>query len=232
VYVAQSGQVYVSHSQFISNTGRGSGGALRFSPFFPDSRIVISNSVISQNQVRPAFNPDGSQYAEGGAIGIRFPTEVSNYELVISSSTIVKNWAAFQGGALASNLTRDHNVQINNSIFWGNKSPSQRLATTGLEIVANHSTFWDGRGGDGIVPFGGISNGNDDRFPQFADWSGNDFQLTPTSPAVNSGNNDLLLRDSLDVDGDMNTVEFALDLLRRNRLFGETTDRGAFELQN
>ena len=232
LYSQQSGNILISHSEITHNRGRGFGGGIRYSPFFSNSNLLISNSLIAENYAQSlSFNGNAG---DGGAIYI--PFSIESGEIVIASSTIVKNRADNRGGFGAAHPESDvtTNFEFRNSIVWGNNAPTEPLLPEGdgqFSVTAFHSFFSDDAGGDGVIPFGGAANNNQDRFPKFVDWAGGDYRLAASSPAINSGDNSLLERDQRDVDDDGNTIEFAPDLEFKGRALGGVTDAGAFEFR-
>lgn len=177
--------------QFVSNTAA-TGGGLCVSGGQPQ----VSNALFTNNAA-----------VQGGAV-----YAVSASSATFSGVTFSSNSASEAGGAIHNYYTNSA-VTIRNSILWGN------LAPTGPEFFAPDpagSTIQAS-----IVAGGYVGDGNRDSTPLFvrdpapgpdairgtADDDAGDLRLRAGSPAIDAGDNNAVLADSVDLDGDDDTHE-------------------------
>ena len=107
---------------------------------------------------------------------------------------------------------------VNNCILWANvanESPStNQLRIQGGSVSTRNNLIQD---------FTSTLNGNSNSNPQFVNASNGDFRLLETSPAIDSGDNDVYQS----VTGV--SPEDDIDLAGNSRLIGASIDRGPFE---
>lgn len=179
----------------------------------------------------------GNAANNGGGIFVGDPSSVvSAGKVIVSGCTFHANTALMEGGGISTNINFSPRivVQLYNSILWGNRSG----AGTTLGGVADHYT--DVR--YSLVQGGWVGAGNRNEDPLFRSMALRDLRLQPGSPAIDAGDNDLVLRDVNDVDSDGDELErVQLDLAGRRRRVdvpqspdtglgtGPITDMGALE---
>jgi predicted outer membrane repeat protein len=115
----------------------------------------------------------------------------------LSNSTLVGN-SAYWGAAIYSS-----NLQIVNSIIWGNTGGSQQIYTGGQALSVRYS----------IVQGGYAGTGNLDVAPQFVNAAGGDFHLLRGSPGIDAGDPfTSLTPGSVDMDGDPRIFGVRIDM--------------------
>jgi hypothetical protein len=97
------------------------------------------------------------------------------------------------------NASHGIEVQLYNSVLWGNRSAS------GTTLGGAPGHFTDVRYCVVEGGWAGTSNLNID--PRFRDRVRRDLRLSPSSPAIDAGDNELVLRDRNDIDRDGDLVE-------------------------
>ena len=148
----------------------------------------------------------------------------------MTNCTFSNNSAGGNNGGFSNSLVVG---SVENCVFWNNTdvtgaTESAQLATN---ATVSNSTV------QGLSALAG--NGNISLNPQFVDPLGpdgiagtldDDLRLLSNSPAIDAGDNALLPDDTLDVDGDGDTVEKTpLDLDGTGRIKNGTVDMGAYE---
>ncbi len=117
---------------------------------------------------------------------------------------------------------------LTNSILWGNAAPDgAQIYNEWSTPTISHSLV------EGGCPAGATCDEHtiyED--PLFVDAPNGDLHLQPTSPAIDVGDNGALPADTLDLDGDGDTVEpLPLDLDGNPRIVNGIVDMGAYEVQ-
>jgi hypothetical protein len=135
-------------------------------------------------------------------------------ELLIRNCTIVSNRATTMwGGGLYVHPNSGPMTIINTIIYsntaLNNNCPNYAADTSNGVFFTNSCT----------MPLPTNSTGNITNYPQFADWSNNNYRLTDNSPCVNTGKNQAWMTRAVDLDGQR----------RIDRLSG-LVDMGAYEL--
>ncbi len=186
---------------FIQNRATsGSGGGV-----YLDSKTnLVANNVFAANA------QTGS--GQGGGLCV---TSISLLDMV--NNTLTANSAADGGGVafLLNGVTET--LHVYNNVFWNNVGAGSGgdvyLTGTGArtEFVNNNASA--------IAGTWGVSVGNIDVAPSFADAANNDYHLTTNSPCVNAGTNNAPQLPATDADGDP-------------RIAGGRVDMGAYEFSN
>lgn len=210
---------------FASNEALAGGGM-----YNDESNPDVMNSVFSGNRAL-----DNTLRGGGGMYNFRGIPFVTN-------SVFYGNISANEGGAIFNNTSDPF---LLNSILWDNQSAGQEN-----EIfdggIAGSSTFVAASIVDGGVPASAINGaGNLIGNPFFVNPSGADnipgtlddnFRLSPTSPAIDTGEIQFLLFDVLDLDDDGDIGEtIPVDFDGNARIFNQTglalarVDMGAYE---
>ncbi len=208
-----------------------------FNTIFVDNRASREGGALMSDEdttlvVNVLFNANSTQ-GEGGAVRCSFG------KLTVVNSTLVNNKANISGGGFSCNSGQN---DVQNTILWKNLA-DQIHFTPG---ISDDNFFSIGYS----IHEGGLSRNvtdagaNIDADPLFQHELGpdglpgtidDDFQLQPNSPAIDFGNNDLLVPDILDLDEDSDTVETVpSDLADRVRIHQSTAavpivDMGAYE---
>lgn len=132
---------------------------------------------------------------EGGGV-----YAIYDYLFTLTNCTVINNSSQAGGGVATSPEKNWNGVSIYNSIVWGN-SPD-----------ATHGSFQEILNSD--IAGGHEGAGNIDANPLFV--GNGDYRLRPTSPCVNTGDNDAPDLPDTDKDG-------------KPRIIGGTVDMGAYE---
>ena len=203
--------------EFMGNQAGFNGGALKLQ----STNMTMANCLFNTN----------TSIENGGAI--HTVTDI----LDISNCTLVNNRAEVSGGGIVTlgvNITN-----VTNSIFWDNSERSTNSAISAqlhsdfgginnfnYSCVFNYDPSFGGIGNTGLDPVFVDFNGADGNLGTADD----DLRLTTGSPCVDSGENISVPLDSLDLDGDLDTLEqVPLDLDGRPRFADDpaTSDTGA-----
>ncbi len=156
----------------------------------------LANVVFYQNQA--SGGPDPEMNYGGGMVN--FTNDMGG----ISDPTLINVTfnanQATHGGALA-NLPGTHPV-IRNSIFWGDGAFYDEEIMNDAESLLISSS---------LLQYGCPLNATCEQLilsdPLFTNAAEGDLHLSSTSPAIDAGNNSYLPADTLDLDGDGDTVE-------------------------
>lgn len=209
--------VPLSHSTIVNNSAGGSGGAIAGVGYC--GGVWTYSSVISGNTAgvyggafftgygssgcNPAVRAQTSLIVGNSAqVGGGIYSGLNGFAVVVDS-TVTGNNADLGGGFYATDDTLGY--QITNSILWGNSSPP--VLPSGLRYVT--VSYSDIEGG---VPDAFAGNGNISADPLFVDPSKGNYQLSPGSPAIDTG-----------------TAVTSFDLLGTPRPQGNGWDMGAYE---
>ncbi|GEM_PF-3156752 len=181
----------------------------------------INNSIIRNNSAKsgggihcytlaPVIKNtlfEGNIATEGSVIYNESPGQSANPQLI--NCTIFGNKAASATTPIIAN-NNGSTTTLHNSILYNNTG----VLSTTTNIVL-HSII------EGSTLFPGAGNKNQD--PQFVNTSSGSYELLNTSPAANAGNNALYTA--------VGNVNSDTDLAGNPRLYENTIDMGAFELQ-
>jgi len=232
----------ISHVNFGGNSAKLGGGIVN-----DNSSPVLSHSIVSDNE---AVNGGGivnlnqsSPLISHVIIGSNAAKETGSAIFNQSSSPLISQTTI--SGNIAGSVIVNENSQttINNSILWANYHSSnvvpQIVDNSGSATTVNYSIVQGGWSGNGS------HNKADD--PQFAKpiadeitthTTMGDFHLKVGSPAIDSGNNDLIPQDRADAEcatepfGDGDSTEIVdFDFDGRTRIIGNSVDMGAYEVQ-
>ncbi|WP_017292885.1 choice-of-anchor Q domain-containing protein [Geminocystis herdmanii] len=211
----------ISNNRVIANSFGEGGGGLRL-----NGNVLIENSTISGN----TSNRDA-----GGLY-------ISSTETIITNSTITNNVADANssgsgngGGIFRSGV----NISLRNTIVAGNRD----LSPSNLDIHPdvsgningdNNNLIGDLRGASGTIGTGTDIVNNNIRLAPLGNYGGltKTHALYQGSPAINAGNNSLIPPDTLDLNNNGITDEFATFDQRGasfSRIIDGTVDIGAFE---
>ena len=158
--------------------------------------------------------------------------------LTVMNSTFSGNSAVSIGGAVYASSTI---LTVDNSTIAGNSASRQGGISCSPPCTLVNSIVAQNLGGDmeaGVTEeSGGNLIGVDPGFVRDPGTDGpgdfGDLRLLSQSPAINSGEIDLLPQDTWDIDRDGNTSEtLPVDSDGNPRVFGESPDIGAYEYQS
>jgi CSLREA domain-containing protein len=210
----------------VSGNSAGNGGGIRNN----GTSIALINTTVSGNN---------ASYAGGG-----IDSSGDTFNLInstITNNTVVDTQFVGRGGGGIYSLSTT--FFLKNTIVAGNTDNSNNgsdLLSSGLSGAIfngnNYNLIGDLTGAKGTIGTGtDIVNSNPGLAP-LANYGGLTLThaLLAGSPAINAGNNSLILVDSEDIDGDGDTTEqipFDQRGTGFNRIFGGTVDIGAFEEQ-
>ena len=182
---------------------------------------TVRNCVIENNTAICNYMP---QNANGGGLygGITSNCLILNNIATLggggfvgtyTNCTFANNTATGQGGGMYG-FTGNIEDNSTNCIFWQNNAPEGEQIYNGM---VTYSAIQDGYGGEGNI---NIAQDNDNGGARFVNPTAGDYQLLPSSPCVNKGNNAAL------------SAADTTDLAGNPRIYGNTVDIGAYELQN
>ncbi|MEZ6015838.1 MAG: hypothetical protein R3F49_12030 [Planctomycetota bacterium] len=217
--LSQISIMHVETCTFVDNSATESGGAL-----YATSSFTVTDSLFARNV---SAGRGGAVYANqggldtenipitrfqncvfhdniannGGAAFVGDPNGVvSAGKVVWSGCTFYANLALTGGAAIATNATFSNatDVRLFNSIVWGN------LSRAGTMLGGDASHYNDVR--HSVIEGGWPGSGNLNSDPRFVNVTARNLRLAAGSPAIDSGDNGLVLRDrnDLDDDGDFN----------------------------
>ncbi len=210
----------------VSGNSAGNGGGIRNN----GTSIALINTTVSGNNASYA---GGGIYSSGDTFNLINST--------ITNNTVVDTQFVGRGGGGIYSLSTT--FFLKNTIVAGNIDNTTNgfdLLSSGLSGAIfngnNYNLIGDLTGAKGTIGTGtDIVNSNPGLAP-LANYGGLTLThaLLAGSPAINAGNNSLILVDSEDIDGDGDTTEqipFDQRGTGFNRIFGGTVDIGAFEEQ-
>ena len=218
---------------FINNRTEGSGGGM---DIIEGSPILTNVSFLGNSayQGGGVFNGSGTFFNNVIFSGNRATNGGGVFNFNTSSSftnvTFSGNSAEYGGGIYAYYFG---SPSLHNSILWGN------TARFGSQTFANGTSIWiensivQGHANDNADPLfvRPPSPGQDGAWGTDDDDYG-DLRLQIASPAINSGSNTLLPKDTADLDGDSDRNEkIPYDLDGNPRIVSSVVDMGAYESQ-
>lgn len=222
--------------------------------------LTINNSIIENNEASGHFNPSGGGisyiirlYLLPGAVKPKINNSIIRNNTAkfgggihcltlapVIKNTLLQGNTATEGSAIYNESPgQTANMQLINCTVFGNKSHSNQtpvIANDNSSTTTLHNSIVYNNTGnlsvtsniamhsiiEGSSIFPGIGNKNQD--PQFINTSSGNFGLLNTSPAANAGSNTLYTAAG-------NIISNDTDLAGNPRLYENTIDMGAFELQ-
>ena len=167
---------------------------------YSDGRPEVSNSLFIKNT---STNEGGGFY------------NAATVEGWLINVTLSNNAAGVSGGGLYNVSSQS---RVTNSIVWNNSAPAGPEISGTPPIVSFSDVEGSGGSGPGWDPSVGVDGGgNIDSDPLFKDAAGGNFRLSEDSPAIDSG--------------DYNVVTVGTDLDGDPRLSSAWVDMGPYEFQ-
>jgi hypothetical protein len=243
-FIISGGSAYVPGNVFGGGMYNDTGSPMVTDCIFTGN-FAMSGGAVYNKSGSPMFancSFSGNQAMGGGGAA----TNAGGALLV--NCTVAGNTAK-TGGGLYNYI--HGSPTVTNCVFWDNKDENvtgatAQISVSGVEPVVRFCCIQDGDPNDANIPFGGAANNNIDDNPCFAVpgywdagglWVEGDYQLLPTSPCIDVGDNNEVPADSADLDEDENTSEPApWDLAGRPRIAdgdgnGEAVvDMGCYEV--
>ena len=201
----------VFNTRFANNVARGKGGGVYMHSSLPAfESMLFAGSLFHDNSA----DVGGAAFVGGGSLTYGMAT--------FKGCTFAFNTALSSGGAIRANTAPSlpARVWLHDSIVWGNQAAlgaglSGRLAVSWCDV---QDGGW------------GLTHGNIDSDPLFADPAARDLRLAPGSPCIDAGDNAFVAQDYLDLDGDgLKGEPVPRDLADRRRFIDDpaTPDTGA-----
>ncbi|MFV1984046.1 MAG: DUF5666 domain-containing protein, partial [Thiohalomonadales bacterium] len=229
------GDLTVNHSKFTNNQSHVGGAIFLYSTGVFNNVSFINNHAVKERSYGQFF------VVRGGLAGALYINGSNLTSVVLSNVTIANNTAQkFAGGLLIEGRwAQPTSISVNNSILWGNRVTTTDVPTTLLEAqfaTSNTATslevltsinYSDIQGLSPIDP--ALMPGAIDSDPQFVDIANNNERLSQASPAIDAGNNCLIIAGtSLDLDANGRRVD---DNVTPDSGYGTSpiVDMGAFE---
>jgi len=220
-----SGNPTITNCSFIQNTAAYGGGMYNYSGGVP----VISRCIF-RNDTATTFG--GGFYNSGNVLNVQDVLFDGNhtstggggfYEDAGSTYvniTLYGNTSKYGGGIF---VTGSGAAIISNSIAWNDSATTngaEIYSTSSASTGISYTLVRGGVSGPGIAGSGSFTDGghNLDLDPLFTDSSSHDFTLTSSSPAVDSGNNAVVVG--------------SIDLAGNTRISHGLVDIGAYEYQD
>lgn len=219
----------IKNSEFVNNAAATSGGAI-FN--YQRADIIVQNSIFDNNAAEQGgalynesadpviqntlFKGNNAGMYGGGMYNYSTYTSAPS-EPVIQNCTFINNESQYLGGGISS---YDSSPTIQNCIFWGNEAPingNSFYNSDNASATLEHSIVEES--GAAQLPrttFVEVLFGVN---PLFTDYNGDDFTLLPQSPARDYG---------MDIIRELPET----DLAGNKRLYNQTLDLGAYEIQN
>jgi len=227
---ATKGQLTVENCKFINNMSRWATGLYTQIKSNSNLDITITNSLFDGN-ISGNLNTTSATGISGSAGWFRMLGNNSNVNLDFSNNTLVNNIDngtgqnmtaskhAVLGISKGSGVSGVFNVEAANNIFWDNKTTGNvatrsitDLSESPVNSVNVYNSIDEQNFNDSSLTSIANSSNQD---PLFSNASAQDYTLTATSPAVDSGDNTYVFG--------------ATDLLGNQRIFNTTVDMGAYE---
>ncbi|RYD96918.1 MAG: hypothetical protein EOP54_12435 [Sphingobacteriales bacterium] len=182
---------------------------------------TINNSIIRNNSAKsgggihcytlaPVIKNtlfEGNKAEEGSVIYNESPGQSANPQLI--NCTVFGNKAASATTPIIAN-NNGSTTTLHNSIVYNNTGTLSTTTNIALHSIIEGSTLFPGAG-------------NKNQNPQFVNTTSGSYELLNTSPAANAGSNVLYTA--------VGNVNSDTDLAGNPRLYENTIDMGAFELQ-
>ncbi|WP_033960174.1 choice-of-anchor Q domain-containing protein [Psychroserpens jangbogonensis] len=217
------GHLDIQNSSFHYNLCSYGGGVYTATGASQVYSVTIANSLFYSNTSQ---NNTGTNGYTGSAIWLRASgsgvTLTSNIvNCTFAENTDIGTQASTQRGAvsLSKGTGSAHSTTISNTIFYGNKGASNVVTPA---LTRGHTTFVNAISVDNSIAEDDFStvppsvkNNTSNVDPLFANVLTNDYTLTASSPAVNTGDNTYVIGNA--------------DLQGNQRIFGTTVDMGAYE---
>lgn len=225
------GNLIITNSRFSNNMSRWASGIYSFVRGNTNVDIVVENCLFSKN-IAANLNNTGATGLSGSASWFRIIANGSNVTLKINNNTYVDNLDTGTNQNLSNNtraplaisrntqITSPMTAEVSNCIFWNNKGASNAnvRAISDLYLVPILSLdVYNSLDALNFVEGSITSSVNTvTSNPMFNDAINGDYTLSPTSPALNAGDNTYTTQ--------------PIDLLNNSRISGGVIDMGAYEL--
>ena len=225
-----TGALVVENSKFINNMSRGASGIYSIVRAYNNVDITVTNTLFDGNIVGN-LNSTNAQGSSGSASWFRSIAQGSHVTLNLTNNTYVNNIDLgtdqslnnFSRGTVTisrqSGISGFFNANVSNCIFLNNTAAggaTTRSITDSWKfpissLIVRNSLDPLNFNDDSITSKVNTINAD----PLFTNAANNDFTLTASSPAINTGDNSY--------------VTTAFDLAGNQRIFNSTVDMGCYE---
>lgn len=226
MFMTNNVSTQITNTSFSANTASQSGGGIyNISPSTNTNEFELINSYVVGNSAdawgggiydQSTRNIHLTNVVVGGNTsgitggGLYYADNIGTNPsaVILTNVTIATNTTANSGGAITN---KDSNIEINNSIITSNKEPELYVYLNGTMTYHNSLV----RGGTLDTSNGNILGTTD---PVFENPALGNYRLSTCSPLIDKGNNTYI-------------AGYTRDLDNRPRIYHNTVDLGAYELQ-
>ena len=225
-----TGALVIENCKFINNMSRWGSALYSFVRANNNVNIKVANTLFDGN-IAGDLNNTNATGLSGSATWIRVLSNGSNVNLDLTNNTYVNNQDLGTGQSLnnfsratvaisrQSGINGTFNAQVNNCIFWNNtavggapvRSITDLYRSPINSLVVRNSIDALNFNDDSISSTVSTLTGD----PLFTNAANNNYTLTGSSPAIDTGNNTYIIGST--------------DLLGNQRVFNTTVDMGAYE---
>lgn len=214
VGTASAGAIYtngalltVLNCQFIGNSATGSTGGAN-----PGAGGAVVDDGDSTTWVDCLFTANIAEYYGGAMHIIDASPSISN--CTFSANQVTSSYYGSAGGGAMDNEA-DSAPTVTNCIFWNDNAYSDSAVVQ--NEITNDAADPNNPTSSAVVTYsdveGGYSgNNNIDGDPFFVDAADGDYQLLPTSPCINAGDNNAPGLGTLDLAGNPRIVDGVVDI--------------------
>ncbi|MFD2562310.1 T9SS type A sorting domain-containing protein [Aquimarina rubra] len=225
--------VTIANCKFINNLSFYGSGMFLYCRNSNTTSVEVSNSLFINNRTKDRTTSSGNTLFNGISgssmwIDARdnstVNTNITNVTFANNSDFGTESSTSRGTLVLIKQTNASHNVELNNTIHYGNKGGDGNNNNTTLAINRGNGTRTTSIAVNNAIDedgFSNLSSGTSNILtsdPLFTDALNNDYTLSSGSPAVDSGDNSFVIGTT--------------DLSGNQRIFNTTVDMGAYEFDS